>query len=70
MQGNQAKAWQAKVEAMAKMNQTKYGTSDANALASKMNSTEKKNLCDAIQSGISQGMKSMNIDLLRVAICK
>jgi hypothetical protein len=55
---------------MVKMNQAKYGTSDANALASKMNSTEKKNLCDAIQSGISQGMKNMNIDLLRVAICK
>jgi tetratricopeptide (TPR) repeat protein len=70
MQGNQARAWQAKVEAMVKMNQAKYGTSDANALASKMNSTEKKNLCDAIQSGISQGMKNMNIDLLRVAICK
>jgi tetratricopeptide (TPR) repeat protein len=70
MQGNQARAWQAKVEAMVKMNQAKYGTNDANALASKMNSTEKKNLCDAIQSGISQGMKNMNIDLLRVAICK
>jgi tetratricopeptide (TPR) repeat protein len=70
MQGNQARASQAKVEAMVKMNQAKYGTNDANALASKMNSTEKKNLCDAIQSGISQGMKNMNIDLLRVAICK
>ncbi len=70
LQGNQARAWQAKVEAMVKMNQSKYGTNDANALASKMNSTEKKNLCDAIQSGISQGMKNMNIDLLRVAICK
>jgi hypothetical protein len=35
-----------------------------------MNSSEKKNLCDAIQSGISQGVKDMNIDLLRVAICK
>ena len=70
LQGNQGRAWQAKVEAMVKMNQAKYGTNDANALASKMNSTEKKNLCDAIQSGISQGMKNMNIDLLRVAICK
>ena len=70
VQGNQAAAWQAKVEAMVKMNQAKYGTSDANTLASKMNSSEKKNLCDAIQSGISQGMKNMNIDLLRVAICK
>lgn len=70
MQGNQAGAWKAKVEAMVKMNQAKYGTTDANTLASKMNSSEKKNLCDAIQSGISQGVKNMNIDLLRVAICK
>ena len=70
MQGNQTKALQAKVEAMVKMNQAKYGTSDANMLASKMNASEKKSLCDAIQSGISQGMKNMNIDLLRVAICK
>jgi tetratricopeptide (TPR) repeat protein len=71
MQGNHAAAaWQAKVEAMVKMNQTKYGTNDANTLASKMNSSEKKNLCDAIQSATSQGMKNMNIDLLRVAICK
>ena len=70
MQGNQSRAWKAKIEALVKMNQTKYGTSDANTLGSKMNSTEKKNLCDAIQSGIGQGVKDMNIDLLRVAICK
>jgi tetratricopeptide (TPR) repeat protein len=71
MQGNNAaSAWKAKVEAMVKMNQAKYGTSDANTLASKMNSSEKKNLCDAIQSETSQGVKNMNIDLLRVAICK
>jgi tetratricopeptide (TPR) repeat protein len=70
MQGNQARAYQAKVEAMVKMNQAKYGTNDANTLALKMNSSEKKNLCDAIQAGTSQGMKNMNIDLLRVAICK
>jgi len=70
MQGNQSGAWKAKIEAIAKMNQAKYGTSDANTLATKMTSAEKKNLCDAIQSGISQGVKDMNIDLLRVAICK
>jgi tetratricopeptide (TPR) repeat protein len=63
-------AWKAKIESIVKMNQAKYGTTDANTLASKMNSSEKKNLCDAIQSGTSQGMKNMNIDLLRVAICK
>ena len=70
MQGNQTGAWKAKIESMVKMNQAKYGTSDANTLASKMNSSDKKNLCDAIQSGSSQGVKDMNIDLLRVAICK
>jgi tetratricopeptide (TPR) repeat protein len=71
MQGNHAEAaWKAKIESIVKMNQAKYGTNDANTLASKMNSSEKKNLCDAIQSGISQGMKNMNIDMLRVAICK
>jgi len=69
--GNQAgAAWKAKIESLVKMNEAKYGTSDANTLASKMNSSDKKNLCDAIQSGTSQGMKNMNIDMLRVAICK
>ena len=63
-------AWKAKIESMVKMYQAKYGTSDANTLASKMNSSEKKNLCEAIQSGTNQGVKNMNIDLLRVAICK
>jgi tetratricopeptide (TPR) repeat protein len=71
MGGSQSgNAWKAKIESMVKMNQAKYGTSDANTLASKMNSSEKKNLCEAIQSGTSQGVKNMNIDLLRVAICK
>jgi hypothetical protein len=71
MQGGQSgAAWKAKIESIVKMNQAKYGTTDANTLASKMSSTDKKNLCDAIQSGISQGVKNMNIDLLRVAICK
>ena len=52
------------------MNQAKYGTSDANSLATKMNAGEKKNLCDAIKTGVAQGMKSMSIDLTQVAICK
>jgi tetratricopeptide (TPR) repeat protein len=71
MQGNAAApAWKAKIESIIKMNQAKYATTDANTLAAKMNSSEKKNLCDAIQSGTGQGVKNMNIDLLRVAICK
>jgi tetratricopeptide (TPR) repeat protein len=68
--GQSGNAWKAKIESMVKMYQAKYGTSDANTLASKMNLSEKKSLCDAIQSGTNQGMKNMNIDLLRVAICK
>jgi tetratricopeptide (TPR) repeat protein len=67
---NAGNAWKAKVETIIKMNQTKYGTSDANTLAGKMNSTEKKNLCDAIKSGLAQGMKSMNIEMAQIAICK
>jgi tetratricopeptide (TPR) repeat protein len=71
MQGSQSgAAWKGKIEAIVKMNQAKYATTDASTLASKMNASEKKNLCDAIQTGTSQGVKNMNIDLLRVAICK
>jgi tetratricopeptide (TPR) repeat protein len=67
---NSAAAWTAKVEAIVKMNQVKYGTNDSGILAAKMNSSEKKNLCDAIKSGMAQGMKSMNIDMLQLAVCK
>jgi tetratricopeptide (TPR) repeat protein len=67
---NAGAAWKAKVETIIKMNQTKYGTSDANTLAGRMNSTEKKNLCDAIKSGLAQGMKSLNIEMTQIAICK
>ena len=70
MGNGSAAAWTAKVESMVKMNQAKYGTNDAGTLASKMNSEEKKNLCDAIKSGTARGMKSMNIDMLQVAVCK
>jgi len=67
---NDAAVWTAKVESIIKMNQAKYGTSDANSLAAKMNAGEKKNLCEAIKTGAAQGMKSMSIDLTQVAICK
>ena len=71
VQGNaSAPAWTAKVEALIKMNQAKYGTSDASTLASKMSASEKQNLCGAIKSGIAQGMKSMNIEMTQIAICK
>lgn len=70
MGNSSAAAWTAKVEAIVKMNQAKYGTNDAGTLAAKMNSSEKKNLCDAIKSGKAQGMKSMNIDMLQLSVCK
>jgi tetratricopeptide (TPR) repeat protein len=70
MGNSSAAAWTAKVEAIVKMNQVKYGTNDAGTLAAKMNSSEKKNLCDAIKSGMAQGMKSMNIDMFQLAVCK
>jgi tetratricopeptide (TPR) repeat protein len=65
-----AGAWTAKVEAIVKMNQIKYKTNDAGTLAAKMNSSEKKDLCDAIKSGMARGMKSMNIEMLQLAVCK
>lgn len=65
-----APAWKAKVEAIIRMNQAKYKTSDAGILGSKMNASEKQNLCSAIRSGIGQGVKSMDIDMTQAAICK
>lgn len=67
---NSARAWKAKVEATIKRDIAKYGTSDANSLASKMTTFEKQELCTAIKSGLAQGMKSMNIEMLQSAICK
>jgi tetratricopeptide (TPR) repeat protein len=67
---NNASAWKGKVEAIIKMNQAKYNTHNANELAAKMNSAEKQNLCEAIKSGVANGMKDMNIDLTRINICK
>jgi len=67
---NDGAAWQAKVESIIKMNQAKYGTNNASTLSAKMNASDKKNLCDAIQTGLAQGMKNMNIELTQSAICK
>ena len=67
---NDGSAWKGKSEAMIKMYQSKYGTNDANTLAAKMNAEEKKNLCGTIQSGLAAGMKSMDIEMSQLAICK
>jgi tetratricopeptide (TPR) repeat protein len=71
IQGNaSAPAWKAKIEAIIKMNQAKYNTHDAASLGAKMNTAEKQNLCEAIKSGLSRGMKSMDIEMTQAAICK
>ncbi len=67
---NDGVAWKGKVEAMIKMNQAKYNTSDAGTLARKMSASEKAALCENITTGQRQGLKDMNIDLLQVALCK
>ncbi len=67
---NDASAWKGKSEALIKMYQSKYGTNDANTLSAKMNASEKKNLCGTIQSGLAAGMKSMDIEMSQLAICK
>lgn len=67
---NDGSAYKGKVEALIKMYQAKYKTNDANTLAAKMNASEKRDVCDAIKSGQAQGMKSMNIEMAQIAICK
>lgn len=67
---NDGPAWKAKIESIIKMYQAKYKTNDANSLAARMNSSEKLNLCDAIKSGLAQGMKNMDIEMTQLAICK
>jgi len=71
IQGNAAApAWKAKIEAIIKMNQTKYNTHDASGLSAKMSISEKQNLCWAIKSGLASGLKSMDIEMTQAAICK
>jgi len=67
---NDFTAYKAKVTAMLKMNQKKYGTDNADVLAKKMSSSEKQNLCGSIRSAQDKGMKDITIDLTQAAICK
>ncbi len=67
---NDGPAWQAKVESIIKMYQAKYRTNDAHLLAARMDSSEKLNLCDAIKSGLTRGMKNMDIEMTQLTICK
>jgi len=63
-------AQKAKVIAMLKMNQKKYGTDNADILARKMNSMEKQDLCAGIRNAQDKGMKDITIDMTQAAICK
>ena len=68
---NNAKAWNAKIEAEIKSYQQKYSTgSNAADLAGKISVTDKKILCSDITQAKKNGVKNANIDLLRVSICK
>jgi tetratricopeptide (TPR) repeat protein len=67
---NDAEAWKSKTVLQVKILQKKYGTDNAGELAGKMNSAEKKSLCETISKGQSRGMKDMTIDLLQTSVCK
>ncbi|MEO8711246.1 MAG: tetratricopeptide repeat protein [Parafilimonas sp.] len=68
---NNAKAWNAKIEAEVKSYQQKYSTgSNAADLAGKISAADKKALCSDITQAKKNGVKNANIDLLRVSICK
>lgn len=65
-----AEAWKSKTVLQVKILQKKYGTDNAGELAGKMNSAEKKSLCETISKGQSRGMKDMTIDLLQTSVCR
>ncbi len=69
--GNSAKAWQAKVEAEAKLMQKKYETgSNAADLSSKISTSDRQILCSDITEAKKYGVNTQSIDLLQLAICK
>lgn len=69
--GNNAKAWQAKVEAETKMMQKKYGTgTNAAGLSSKISAADRQTLCADITSAKQNGVSMQSIDLLQLAVCK
>ena len=69
--GNNAKAWQAKVEAEAKLMQKEYGTgSNAANLSSKISTSDRQVLCSDITEAKKYGVNAQSIDLLQLAICK
>lgn len=65
-----ATTWQAKTEAQVKYYQQKYNASDVQKLSAKLSAQEKQQLCGLINQAKSKGMKSADIDLLGVSICK
>lgn len=67
---NAVTAWTAKTEGQIKYYQQKYNTAGASELAAKMSPSEKEDLCKIITSAKTNGVHDMNIDLIRVSICK
>jgi tetratricopeptide (TPR) repeat protein len=65
-----AEVWKAKTVTSIKAIQDKYNTSDAQQLTGKMSASEKQTLCSDISKAQAKGVNDMNIDLLKVSICK
>ncbi len=66
---NDAEVWKAKAANTINYYQKKYNTMDAHQLASRMNATEKQQLCTLINNATTNGVKDMNMDLLKLAVC-
>lgn len=67
---NDQEVWKAKTVNSIKSYQEKYNTTDAQTLASKMNDSEKDQLCRLIKNAADNGVQEVNIDLLKLSICK
>jgi tetratricopeptide (TPR) repeat protein len=65
-----AEVWKAKTVTSIKAIQDKYNTSDAQQLTGKMSASEKQTLCSDISKAQAKGVNDINIDLLKVSICK
>jgi len=65
-----AEVWKAKTVTSIKAVQDKYKTSDAQQLTAKMSASERQALCNDISKAQAKGVNDMNIDLLKVSICK
>ena len=65
-----AEVWKARTITSIKSFQGKYNVSNAQQLATRMSAAEKQTLCSDIGKAQSKGVNDMNIDLLKVSLCK